>query len=171
MANRTSRSGRRTDYEWANMGDFEGAQDLAQSAAFGATSLVFSLPRTVTRVRGAAGVYLDAGAADESAMILLGLGVFDTDQIAAGAAPELFTGASDDASWIWQGQLYVHSGVGILAGGEEGQFDRIVIDTKAMRRVKPSEQLAFVFHAPASLVNDQAGTFDLTWFCHVLLGS
>ncbi len=164
--------GRRTDYQWANVGDVELGTDLAVAAAlYGSTGLTFALPGTIMRIRGRIGCYLDAGAADENAMILVGLIVVDSDSFVSGAAPELFTTADDDASWIWQGALYVNSGVGVLAGSEEGQFDRIDVDTKAMRKIKTNSTLALVHQAPAGLVTDQAGTYDLTWYLHVLRGT
>ncbi len=168
---RGRRSGRRTDYTWLNTGDVELAQDLTTSVGtFGSSSLVATAAQTVTRLRGRIGVYLDAAAADESAMILVGIGIFDADQVVAGAAPELFAGGIDDGSWMWQGALYVHSGVGVVAGSEEGQFDRIDIDSKAMRRMKANESIALVHQVPAPLVSDQGGTYDLTWYLHELVG-
>ncbi len=168
---RTHRSGgRRTDYTWAHFGDLELSQDLGVSTAvLGATEFIFGETQTLMRFRGRVGVYLDAGGADERVMILCGLTVLNGDNT---NAPEIFnTGVvNDEASWIWQGSFWLHSGAGVLAPEEFGQFGSIEIDSKAMRKVKANEKLVFVFQAPADLVSDQTGTFDLGWQVHFLKG-
>jgi len=165
------RTGRRTDYQWFNSGDLEADNDLGVgTGVFGSTAFEFGQAQTLTRLRGKVGVYLDAGAGDESAMILCGFTVIPEDMFTGGTAPEIFNASVDETSWVWQGALYVAAGLNATAV-EDGQFDRIEIDSKAMRRVKANSVLAFVFQAPAALVNDVAGTFDLTWQVHGLVGS
>ena len=162
--------GRRTDYAWSNVGDVMAGRDITIAAEFGPTSSQFALPGTVVRIRGKVGVTLDTGGVDESAMILCGLGIFDADQVTAGAAPEIdASGGNDDASWMWTGALYVTSGAE-AAVTTNGLYDRLEIDTKAMRRIKPNEVIAFVTQAPPSLATDQAGTYDLTYWFHILTG-
>ena len=168
---RHGRSGRKTDYQWFNIGDIEGGQNLGTAqGVFGTTSFTFSTPGTLTRIRGRVGVVLDAGGVDESAMILAGLCVIQNDQFASGAAPEIFNNTVDDQRWIWQGALYVNSGAE-AAVVTEFLSDHIEIDTKAMKRVRPNETLAFVFQSPGELVVDQTGTFDITYFIHALIGT
>ncbi len=162
------RSGRRADYQWSNLGDDENGQDLgANTGVFGSTGLAILVPGTIVRIRGTIAGQLDAGGADERAMILLGLGIFRSDYFATGTAPELFTAAADEGSWIWQGQLYLSSG-SEAAVVNDFLVDRLTIDTKAMRKVKAGETLALVHQAPAAMVVDQTGTYDLTWFIHCL---
>ncbi len=164
-------SGRRTDYEWANFGDVHLAQDLgAGQAIFSSTALGFNVAGTIMRCRGRVGVILDTGGVDENAIILCGLMVGNSDLIAATTpAPELFTTGTDEARWLWQGQLYVNSGAE-AAVIPDFLSATIELDTKAMARVKPGQSLAFVYEAPAALVTDQAGTFDISYFVHSLLG-
>ncbi len=165
---RARRSGRGPDYQWSNFGDVENGQDLGAGAAvFGSTGLASGVPHTCVRVRGKVGVVLDTGGVDESAMILCGLMRVTSDFFATGVAPELFTSAADEASWVWQGVLYVNSG---SEGAIVTDFlsDTIEVDSKAMRKFKVNDVLAFVFESPAALQKDQAGTYDLTYFFHVL---
>ena len=162
------RAGRRTDYEWLNMGDVESDIDLGVGAGkFGTAGLTFLAAGTITRMRGKVGVSLNTGGAGESAMILCGLVMTQAD--VSGTAPEIFTFDSDDDSWIWQGALYVNSG-DEAAVTTDFLSDSIEIDTKAMRRFKPGQSLALVHQSPAELIVDQAGTYDLTYFVHVLIG-
>ncbi len=159
--------GRRPDYDWRHFGDVQNSNDISvASATLGSTTFAFTQSQTLVRCRGRVGAYLDGTAADESIMILCGLTILSPDAV---AAPELFkSDGQDDGSWIWQGSIYLHSGVAVTAGAEEGQFGSLELDSKAMRKVKVGEQLAFVFQTPAELVTDQGGTFDLIWHVHHL---
>ncbi len=164
------RTGRKTDYSWGNFGALQQGIDLSvNQGTFGSTGLVILVPQTITRIRGRVALNLDATAVDERAMILCGLMIVSADGFATGDAPEISTNANDEASWLWTGALYVDSG-GEAAVNENRLIDVIDIDTKAMRKVKPGQTLALVFQAAAGLVNDQAGTYDLTYWMHVLTG-
>jgi len=160
--------GRRTDYSWLNFGDDELIQDLGTGAGiFGSTGLVIERGSTLMRVRGRIGITLDTGGVGEHAMILAGLLLVNADTFAAGAAPELFGNQQDDASWLWQGQLYAGEAT---VGLETFVGTSLEVDSKAMRKVKSDQTLALVHQAPPGLVDDKTGTYDLTWFIHVLVG-
>ncbi len=168
-------SGRRSDYQWSNFGDLESNQDLGVTGGvFGATALGSLEAQTVVRVRGKVGGQLDATAVDERVLLLLGLTIVNTElfEQGVGAAPEIFSGAgvSDEASWLWTGALWLTSGAE-SAVNTNSLFDSTEVDTKAMRKMKAHESLVFVFQSPAELVLDQAGTFDLAWWFHVLAAS
>jgi len=164
--------GTRPELTWVNFGDQELAQDISTATAFfGATRSVATVTQTVMRVRGFVGVQLDPATIDESVLLLCGIGIFNEELIAAGglaSAPELFTGLSDAASWIWQGQLYVSSGSLVLGDDTGSLVDRIHVDSKAMRKMKPNEAIAIVFEMPAQLVSDTGGTVDISWYLHCL---
>ncbi len=114
---------------------------------------------------------MDAGGVDESAMIVCGLTIITQDAVSAGVVPEPGLIGVDDGNWLWHGHLYVSSGAeAAVDGAFPGLVDRLEIDSKAMRRVKASDALAFVFQTPARLTQDQTGTFDLTYDIHGLLG-
>ncbi len=164
------RTGRRTDYQWSNFGDVEAGLDLSTATGrFGTTGLVSLVPHTCMRIRGRVAARLSAGTVDEDAFILVGLVKVATDSFVGGAAPEIFTNSDDEASWIWQGVLYVSSGTE-AAVANDGLEDVIDVDSKAMRKFKVNDTLAFVSHTPAELVTDQAGTYDLKYYFHVLRG-
>ena len=171
MARGSRGSGRRTDYSWGNFGDIAASIDLGFGAAsFGATRFVFNVAGTVMRVRGKVGVVLDTGGVNESAIILCGLIIVPGDMLTT--PPELFTDGSDEGPWLWQGALYVSSGAeASVDGAFPGLTANVDIDSKAMRRIKPTEQLAFVHESPASITADQTGTYDLTYYVHVLVGT
>ncbi len=161
------RSGRRSDYEWSHFGDVENTQDLATVAKFGSTGLLFQSTSTINRIRGRVGVVLDTGGIGEATMILCGMFVATSELVVAGSAPELGNNGVDEASWIWQGSLYLNSGAEAAVITEFLSMS-IEVDTKAMRKVKANEELVFVHESPASLTTDQAGTYDLTYSMHVL---
>ena len=58
-----------------------------------------------------------------------------------------------------------------MDGAFPGLVDRLVVDSKAMRKLKVNDTLAFVFQTPAELNFDQGGTVDVTWYFHCLNGS
>jgi len=161
--------GRRTDYNWFNFGD-RTQVDIGVGGMFQVAALGFLQAQTITRIRGRIGAVLDATAIDESAMVLAGLMIINTDAFVGGSAAEVFTGGADDASWIWQGALWVSSGAE-AAVVSDGLFDRVEVDTKAMRRVKAGQTLALVLDAPGALALDQGGTIDVTAYFHVLTGA
>ncbi len=162
--------GRRTDYTWSNFGDRENAHDISTVAGvFGTTGFTSGAAQTITRIRGKVGAVLDPGAVNESVMILFGLMVLATDSFVGGAAPEIFTNSQDEASWIWQGALWLDSGdeAAIVTDNLSGSIE---VDSKAMRRIKINDTLAFVFQTPTELANDQTGLINLTYYFHVLTG-
>jgi len=166
---RQRRAGRRTDYEWANISDLLAAVDIGGAAAFGAQGLVFSIAGTVTRVRGRIGAVLDTGGAGEFGLLLCGLMTLANDSFVGGTAPELATQGVDEASWLWRGSLWLSSGKEAAVVPDQLSVD-LVVDTKAMRRMKPNETLAIVFEAPAAAWVDQTGTMDVIYDLHVLVG-
>ncbi len=171
-----ARSGRRTDYTWTQFGDVITGHDLGSVSSFTGASVGFSITfaaaQTLTRVRGRIGVTLDTGGVGESALVLAGLTIVGLDAATGGVLPEIYNVAvsADEASWIWQGQLYVSSGAEAAIVTDQLSAS-IEVDAKAMRRVKPQETLVMCFQTPAELTVDQAGTLDVSYFGHVLTGA
>ncbi len=165
------RTGRRTDYQWGSMADVETGLDLGNvSGRFATTTLILGLASTLMRIRGVIGATLDSAAVNESVLALFGIGLFNTDQVAAGSAPEINVAGNDEFNWMWTGALYLSSGMeaAIVTDQLSASLD---IDTKAMRRGKADDVVALVSHTPASVVVDQTGTWDFTYYLHVLQGS
>ena len=162
------RSGRPTDYTWANIGDVNEDVDIG-GAARPVVGFEFAEVQTVTRIRGRIGATLDAGAVHELGLLLLGITIVSMDAFTGGIVPEIFTLGVDEGSWIWQGSIFLSSGseAAIQPDALSGSVD---IDTKAMRRVKATETLVIVAEAPAALWIDQTGVIDVSAFAHILLG-
>ena len=162
------RSGRRTDYAWLTAGGVKTALDLAvASADILVGRLDFASPGTLTRVRGVIHADLDAGGADERAIVAVGLIIVKQVAATAGIAsvPTPFTEGS--APWLWHGYLPVSAG----AGGtlETAESYTIEIDAKAMRRLKPDDSLIMVAEVAMSV--DATGTVDLMWAGRALIGT
>jgi len=168
--------GRRTDYSWKGVTDIVNAIDIGDASAYLGTFSILSTPATLMRVRGQVYVQLDPAAVDERATILCGIGVFTEDAVAAGVAPEFTTNGGDEefGGWLWTGALFVSSGAGTLLDTTASGFTfaaHLEIDSKAMRRLKPQDRVAFVFQAPAVGAQDQGGTLDLMVQYRCLLGT
>ncbi len=165
-----TRSGRRTDYSWNSFGDVISAVDISATAVRGSLGFEFTQAQTATRIRGMVGATLNTGGVNELGILLIGLVIMGRDAFTAGIAPELTTSTGrDEASWIWQGAIYMSSGSeGAVVTDHLSGF--VEIDTKAMRRVKSGETLTLVVQAPPELWNDVTGTIDVSYFVHVLSG-
>ena len=162
------RSGRATDYNWT--GTFFKAlnQDIATGVGTAIAIVSFNSRQTLYRVRGQVFASLDPGAADEFAIIGLGMIIVTDDAIAAGKASVPDPVSDPEAGWLWYGMLSIGaSDVTTNPGAAEG-VDRLVIDTKAMRKVRDNESLVFVQSVGSS--NDQAGTYNLLAGLRVLTG-
>ena len=157
----------RPDYSWSNFGDVESGVDISTATGqFGTTASAVVLPQTLTRTRGRVSMTLNPAAVNETLTLLCGLVVVNSDAL-SGDAPEIFTAGDDEASWIWQGSLYVDSG-NETAVNENFLSDSVQVDSKAMRKLKPGNLIAFVFHVPAALRNDQGGTYKISYYFHCL---
>ena len=111
------------------------------------TPLDFTSPVTILRCRGRVQAAFDESVqVGDRIALTMGLGIVSTDAATVGATavPEPFTDC--EYSWLWWGSIHLES---FLANGNVGNnfgsgMDRLEIDTKAMRRVKPAESLVFV---------------------------
>ena len=158
----------RPDYSWSNFGDVMPDVDLSTgNGQFGTTGSNVTSPQTLIRARGRVALTLNATAVGESTLLVCGLMRMNTDAFVAGTAPELVTNTVDEASWIWQGSLFVTSGEE-AAVNQNFLTDSIEVDSKAMRKLKPGDTIAFVFHAAGALSQDQGGTYNLTYYFHCL---
>ncbi len=162
---RNQRVGRKTDYRWGG-NTFQavgltGTQQIATIIASGDRVTVF-------RCRGEVTANMDIAAVDDGAVLGLGLIVAKDQMVTAGQAAFPSPIADLDADWIW------HSFLGLralqtsnegLAGGASG---RIVIDSKAMRKVNPNESCVLVFDI---IRTSGVPTVDVTGGIRILFGS
>ncbi len=160
------RSGRGPDYFWGGMSDSTPGIDLTEGTkVLGTTAFAFSQSQTLTRLRGDILVQLDSGGVDERATIALGIGVFPTDAVAAGVVS--LPGPESDIGFPWVWHSYVNvSTLAEAAIASDFIAVRLVVDSKAMRRVKVNESLALVGEVAASV--DQAGLWDLMYGVRIL---
>jgi len=129
--------------------------------------LAFTFAETILRTRGHVFLQLDSGGADERVLVAVGLIVVSTNAFTAGAAslPSPVDDGEDD--WLWHSYLSL-SVLAEVAISDQAMFQRQEIDSKAMRKVRPGEVLAFM--AEIADVSDNAGTIDLMYGTRILFG-
>lgn len=170
MARRSS--GRRTDYNWNAFQGEVTAIDLAVgSDGLGTTSFSFGNAGTLTRMRGFWTAELDAAAGSaENCLIRAGIMKVSSNAATAGigSVPNPFDDPQED--WIWVGHLYVSTGSAFSGASTfDHEVATEVIDSKAMRKVKISENLVFV--ASVVVSDDATGTVDLKYSVRLLQGN
>ena len=135
---RTNR-GRRNDYEW--VGNSSTLQLTVNSQ--GVSDVSGPIPRasTLMRCRGEVLGVMDGPTTNDVIGVACGLIVITEEQLSVGATAIPNSDADFDAEWIWFGFLLLSN----IGGGVEGeQHARIPLDTKAMRRMKETQSVAFV---------------------------
>ena len=117
----------------------------ASTTVIGA-SLAFQGPATILRCRGRLLFHLDeTQQASDEVKIGCGLGIVSTDAFTLGATAMPDPSGDPEFPWLWWDELTFSSS---LAAAEEtfGSTTReVIVDTKAMRKIKPAESLGWVF--------------------------
>ena len=137
------RSGRRSDYEW-----FGARVSLTGVTSGSSIQAIVSVNAagTIMRIRGRLAAVISAVSAPAITEVTMGLIIATDDAVAVGATaipdPEL----DSDAEWMWHGTLIVRSNSATLAETGGDGTDRLVVDTKAMRKVKTNSQLVLVIN-------------------------
>ncbi len=164
---RSSRSGAVHNKEWTFSCLDATNFDLAVANLIAFSIFTADEAETVLRTRGEIMVMLDATAVNEDATIAVGLAVVSTRAVAAGTA-SLPRPAIDGAyPWLWHG-------VAIVSSGQEAAIVpdflavRLLVDSKAMRKVKESEAIVAVFEICDS--QDQGGSVRVFGGFRVLTG-
>ncbi len=142
MARRHGSGGKTIDYKaWLAMA----ANDVVVSTAGTTIStgvLNFGAPGTILRCRGYVQAHMDATKQVDDTMGLgFGLAIVSTDA-SQSATPDPF--ADPDYPWLWWGTMFLEAE---KTGGDEAwgiSAQRLEVDTKAMRRVKPAQSLVWV---------------------------
>jgi len=129
---------------------------------------LFSLAGTIMRVRGAVTVQLDPGAADDRMVVGVGLILASDDAIAIGATAIPSPMKDMDAEWLWHGLFPLKSLTGTQTDAEGGQCILREIDSKAMRKFKPNQQLAVMTDG---IIGAGSPTGDVTGAVRVLIGT
>ena len=145
------------------------ALDLAEGAiAIGDLGATFTAAAvTILRIRGRLIAQLDAGAVDERASIAVGIIIVTTRAFNAGSGSMPLPQDNGENQWIWHDYVQLTSGAEVAAN-DTGLIDRVVIDSKAMRKMKGDETLAFMAQVADSV--DGGGTVDMMYGVRFLFG-
>jgi len=142
MAHR-GRSGGKTRYEWlAGTGE---APALIAAAVVGFSFGVADQSETIMRVRGMVHARIDTStiAVNDSCLVSWGLVVVPNGTVAGGITISPFS--NGDADWLAYGLIMLGSETGAASDSEGSQTKHFEVDSKAMRRMRETQELAFVF--------------------------
>ncbi len=114
-------------------------------------SVGFAIPGTILRCRSYVQATMDATKqVGDLITLTFGLGIFSTDAFTLGASAMPEPAADSAYPWLWWGQMHLEAQV---AAGEDSwgsSNQRLEVDTKAMRRFKPTQTLGWVVESHAS---------------------
>ena len=162
---RSRTSGRRTDYGWSG----NNFTRLAQTTGGSANSLADSeAPQTLMRCRGEILYRMDVAAAGDAGNLGFGIIILDNAALAAGAGSIPSPVTALDADWLWHGWGLCHSETGTQSDSLSSHIGRLVIDSKAMRRMKTNDNVVFVGDV---VILSGTPTFDWQVGCRILVGS
>ena len=156
-----ARPGRKIDHKsWA------AAPGLILESAVDGTNisggLSFTIPATLLRFRGYVSAMFDETAQAGDLMVLTyGVCIISTDAFNVGATAVPDPADEPEFPWIWWGEMRLNS-FGVLTDTRTGwgpAAQRIEVDSKAMRKIKPGETVTTVIQrsntagAPVTLVD------------------
>ncbi len=158
---RTRARGKTIDYKtWFSIPGLVASVSTNTTTLSGGLS--FSEAATILRIRGYVAAFFDETMQPNDRIILtFGLGIVSTDafsDIGATAVPDPL--ADSGYPWLWWNEIRLDSFVtvsGTRAWGPTAQ--RLEVDTKAMRKVKPAETVCMVIEttsatgAPVTLID------------------
>ena len=154
-------SGPRRQAAWSNSVTETMQTALGAGAALGGVAIGITATSrvTLTRIRGSAVIHLDAGAALDAMVVGLGLIVVKTEAFAIGGAASMPGPLTDvEQSWVWHHLFTLGPAVSATDdGGDISRNSRIMIDSKAQRKMQVGDTLAFVWEA---VVNAGSPTID-----------
>ena len=140
------RTGRRADYAW-NGGSFI-VNDLTSTKQV-AGMVTVNQSATLVRTRGEILFALDGAADGVATAIGLGMIVGNDDQFTAGATAFPSPISDLDADWLWHGFILLRAFTASQSETLGSQVGRIMIDSKAMRKVRQNDQVGLVMEASA----------------------
>ena len=171
MARRVVVRQKKIDFKsWAGIPSLQ--TDISTDTTTLGPSLVFTGPATVLRIRGYVSGHFDSTVmVDDDIVLTFAMGVISTDAFSAGAGSVPDPAGEPEYPWVWYHQMTLFAestmGLGTHAWGLGAQ--RAEIDSKAMRKMKPGQNLAFICQsAGASGAPTTTLNFGLT---RVLVGT
>ena len=138
--------GRTIDFkEWAGIPSL--INEIGANATILGGSLAFTAPATILRARGRLYAQFDETVqVGDRIIVTFGLGIVSTDSYTVGSTAMPDPGGEPEYPWLWWGQVMLEAGV---AAGHSGGFgptaQQLEVDTKAMRKIKPGQSLAWVW--------------------------
>jgi len=151
MANRRfqTRSKRRTSWGGARVDMDTLVTGTPQFAVMQTEAQLEEFPTpTIVRTRGQLGVKADSGAAASPHLSSVGLGIYlaDSAAVTAGSLQLPITDIGSDWLWWWNAVITENIGGAAenIANGGWMLFERVVVDSKAMRKVKNNQVLVLV---------------------------
>jgi len=139
-----ARGGRTIDYKaWLAVPALQ--TDVSGTSTTLSGALNFAAPATVLRCRGFVQASMDeTKQAGDILEIVWALGIISTDAFTAGAGSVPDPGSEPEYPWLWWGGMHLEAfvAVGIEQWGSTSQ--RLEVDTKAMRRIKPGTSLVYM---------------------------
>ena len=132
-------------------------------------SIGFTFPATILRARGSIVATLEAPiAAGDMAKFTFGLGIISTDSFTAGTSVPDPAG-EPDYPWLWWTEFALTTEVATINDSFGLHSHRVEVDTKAMRRVKPGQSLAWILQR-ADIAGDPPATVHIAQ-TRVLIGT
>ncbi len=161
--------GRTIDFkEWDCVPSVNANVSTATTTLFG--GLAFLRPSTILRARGYVQASFDATVqVGDLIRLTFGLGIVSDDAFNLGATAMPDPAGECEYPWLWWGEMLLRSELAAGPGSWGIPAQRLEVDTKAMRRVKPQQTLAWIVEstdvAGAPVTNVDCGQL------RVLIGS
>ena len=160
---------RRTSWEGSNIGLSLTTGVQAQQSLV-AESVLETFPNpTVVRIRGELVIGVTAiGAAGSNTDLTLGIKLTTASAFAAGGASVESPNTEIGSDWIWWYASPTRSGNAVSSESDSnvGMLRRLVVDSKAMRKVSPNQVLILVAH---NVVGGSTQTIAINGTIRVLL--
>ena len=167
---RGARSGAVHNKEWTAACIDGTSMDNAIGTLLAFTMFVADEAETILRSRGHIWAVLNAGAQDEEVTLAVGLGIV-TARAATTTATVPRPSTDGSFPWLWHGWLHVSNFAASFATAGSSQAamsDSIIVDSKAMRKVKETEVMILAFEVCES--DDKTGSTSLGAGFRVLTG-
>ncbi len=138
------RGGRTVDYkEWDAIPQL--TAEVGSDTTLAGGGLAFLGSATILRCRGYVEAHLDeTKQVGDLAGVVFGLGIVSSDAHALGSTALPDPASEPEYPWLWWGVIQLEA---YVAAGEESwgsTAQRLEVDTKGMRRIKPGQTLAWV---------------------------
>ncbi len=107
-------------------------------------SIAFTEARTIVRCRASIATSIDGPTISDQCRFIIGLGIVSTDAFAVGSTAMSDPNGDADYPWLWWYQSQLQSQVNVANDAALSAAERITVDSKAMRKVKPWQSLVWV---------------------------